>query len=69
MNSITHITKTPRLIRLPEVLSRVGVSRSTLYTMIQRGEFPASRKLSPRIAVWSDAEVSQWVASRLAEAA
>ncbi|NII09672.1 AlpA family phage regulatory protein [Oleiagrimonas sp. C23AA] len=35
----------PRLIRVPEVLSRVGVSRSTLYAMIQRGEFPAGRKL------------------------
>jgi len=60
------IANAPRLIRLPEVLSRIGVSRSTLYAMIQRGMFPASRKLSPRVAVWSDSEVSRWVTVTLA---
>ena len=56
----------PRLIRLPEVLSRVGVGKTTLYRLVEQGEFPAPRKLGPQIAVWSDHEVSEWVASRLA---
>jgi predicted DNA-binding transcriptional regulator AlpA len=30
-----------RFVRLPEVLSRTGLSRSTVYRRIQEGSFPA----------------------------
>ncbi len=31
-----------RLLRLPDVKSRTGLSRSTIYTYISAGEFPKS---------------------------
>lgn len=50
-----------RLIRLPEVLRRVGVSKSTLYRMIREGAFPGGRRLSHRVTVWSEIKLAAWV--------
>lgn len=41
-----------RLIRLPEVLSIIPISRSKLYLEIQNGNFPAPQKIGKRISVW-----------------
>lgn len=49
-----------RIIRLPEVLDRVGVRKTTLYAMIKRAEFPAQIKLG-RISGWSEREVQSWI--------
>lgn len=53
-------TMPDRIIRLPEVLDRVGVRKTTLYAMIKRGEFPAQIKLG-RISGWSEREVQIWI--------
>ncbi len=50
-----------RLIRLPEVLGRVGVSKSTLHRMIRQGAFPGAHRLSHRVTVWSDMKLAGWV--------
>jgi prophage regulatory protein len=41
-----------RLIRLPEVLSIIPISRSKLYQEIHDGNFPAPQKIGKRISVW-----------------
>ena len=38
-----------RILRTPDVLARIGVSRSTLYGWIARGAFPASIPLGERL--------------------
>lgn len=43
---------TDRLIRLPEVLSIIPISRSKVYEEIKNGRFPAPQKIGSRIAVW-----------------
>lgn len=50
-----------RLIRISEVMRLTSMSRAHIYRMIARGEFPAQRRLSHRMAVWSEAEVSKWM--------
>ena len=40
------------LLRLPEVLTRSGYSRSTLYRRIDAGLFPRPVKPSQRISAW-----------------
>ncbi|WP_419716293.1 helix-turn-helix transcriptional regulator [Brevundimonas aurantiaca] len=51
-----------RLLRLPEVLSMTGIgSKTDLYRRIRNGAFPASRRLSHRVAIWSESEVSEWI--------
>lgn len=54
-----------RLIRLREVLSICGKSRSSIYESIKRGEFPSPVKLGGRSSAWVQSEVLEWVAERI----
>ena len=56
-----------RLIRIDEVLHICGLSRSSLYATIQKGEFPAQVKLSKKASAWLYSEVQAWVAARAAQ--
>ncbi len=40
------------LMRLPEVLSLIPISKSTWYLGTQSGKFPKPTKLGPRMCVW-----------------
>ena len=51
--------KSIRLLRLPEVMERVGLSRSTIYDRMERGTFPKSHKWGPRIVVWNEDEIDE----------
>ncbi|WP_298283614.1 AlpA family transcriptional regulator [Novosphingobium sp.] len=51
----------PRLIRLPEVIARVGLRRSAIYQRMSEGRFPKSRSLGPKCTVWVEAEIDEWV--------
>lgn len=52
-----------RLIRLPEVMSRVGLRRSAIYQRMSEGTFPRSRSLGAKCAVWVEVEVEEWIDS------
>lgn len=55
-------TKTPeRILRLPEVLLRTGLSRSTIYARISESRFPAQRKLGTKIVGWYESEIDGWI--------
>ena len=53
-------------LRLPRVKQRTGISRSSLYAKIQRGEFPAPVNLGARAVGWVESEVDRWIADRIA---
>lgn len=53
----------PRLIRLPEVMARVGLKRSSIYHRMTEGRFPKGRSLGPRCVVWVEAEIDAWIAA------
>lgn len=55
-----------RLMRLPEVMDQVGISRSTIYLYIQRGEFPAPVKLGSRSVAWNSEDIDAWIQDRIA---
>lgn len=52
----------PRLLRLPEVMDRVGLRRSAIYQRMSEGRFPKCRSLGPRCSVWVEAEINDWIA-------
>ena len=56
-----------RLIRLPEVISTTGLSRSEIYRLESIGKFPKRVPLSERMTTWSAGEVQEWVRARIAE--
>lgn len=57
-----------RIIRLPEVLSMTGLTRTILYAEMRAGRFPQSVNLTPnsRAVGWSSVAVAAWIAERLA---
>ena len=55
-----------RLIRLPEVMHRVGLSRSTIYQYIEEGRFPAQVRLGRRCVAWNYEEIDSWIEEKLA---
>jgi len=52
------------IIRLAEVLHRTGFSRSTLYLLIAKREFPHQIFLGARSVGWIEQEVDAWIAKR-----
>ncbi|MBT2747546.1 AlpA family transcriptional regulator [Lysobacter sp. ISL-42] len=50
-----------RLIRLPQVVERTGLSRSTIYRRVAEGGFP--RPVNPRgsLSAWVEDEVNAWI--------
>lgn len=58
---------TNRLLKREEVLYHCGISASTLFRMIAKGEFPRQRCLSPggESARWLESEIDEWVNSRV----
>lgn len=57
----------PRFMRLPEVKSITGLSRSHIYDLISRGKFPRQYKLSSRVSGWLDSEIRDWVAVKISQ--
>lgn len=58
----SHASPRPvRLIRLPEVIERVGIKRSMIYRLMGEGRFPRSRSLGAKCALWVESEIDDWV--------
>ena len=55
-----------RLIKRPEVESRTGLRKSSIYQKIETGEFPLPVKLSNKSVAWVEAEVEAWIAMKVA---
>jgi prophage regulatory protein len=51
-----------RIIRLKTVLSRTGLSRSTIYRKIAEGTFPAQLKISTNGTGWHESDIDRWIA-------
>jgi prophage regulatory protein len=56
----------PTFLRLRQVLSRTGLSRSTLYAYVREGRFPAPVSISERCVAWVEAEIDRWISDRIA---
>jgi prophage regulatory protein len=60
-------TRVPgRFLRLPEVMARTGLSRSTIYVRLEQGRFPRPVSLGGRAVGWIEAEVDEWMRKRIA---
>lgn len=51
------------LIRIKEVCLLVGISRSTLYKMIEEGSFPKPLDLGSRFKAWQKQTVINWISA------
>ena len=56
-----------RIIRKPELMSKIGLSDATIYRMEKAGRFPKRMQLGGNSVGWVESEVVEWVESRKAQ--
>jgi prophage regulatory protein len=54
-----------RILRLPDVISRVGLKRASIYQYITRGAFPRPVSLGARAVGWIEHEIDAWLFERI----
>ena len=58
------ITMQDRLLRRRQVEELTGLSRSTVYKMMQNGEFPRPVRIGPAAVRWRASDITAWMESR-----
>ncbi len=53
------------VLRLPTVKNRTGLSRSTIYLRILKGEFPQSISLGERAVGWLESDINIWIEKQI----
>jgi prophage regulatory protein len=53
----TKSSRSNRLLRLPEVLARIPISKSTWWAGVKKGAFPKPRKLGARVCAWREQDI------------
>jgi prophage regulatory protein len=52
------------LLKMNDVVDKTCLSRSFLYDLIKKGQFPKPCKLAVRASAWVETEVDEWVQSQ-----
>ncbi len=55
-----------RLLKFSEARQSLGLSKSTMYRMLERGELPGPLKIGA-LTYFSEREVQEWIARKLAD--
>ena len=53
-----------KILKLPAVAERTGLSRSSIYAFIKENNFPKPLPLGPRAVGWLEGEVTDWINRR-----
>lgn len=53
-----------QVLKISELENKVQLTKSSVYRLIARGEFPAPIHLMNRSVGWIDTEVNEWILSR-----
>lgn len=56
-----------RILRMPLVIERTGLSRSMIYIRISQGTFPRSISLGPNSVGWLEKEIDEWINSKISD--
>lgn len=65
---------TEKILTFPDVIKVTKLSRSTIYRLIESGDFPEPFKLNPNAKAkgavgWYESEINDWIASLRGRAA
>ena len=48
-------------LRIKDVMKMTGIAKSTIWLWVSEGKFPKPIKLSPRITIWKENEIAEWM--------
>ena len=57
-----------KLLRLHEVKATTGLSKSSIYARISDGTFPKQIPLGPRLVVWVESDIQNWISEQVSAA-
>jgi len=52
-------------LRMPDVMRRTGYSKSRIYGLVAKGEFPRQVAIGQRASAWLKSEIDNWIQSRI----
>lgn len=55
---------TNKVLRLPEVLVRCGLQKTSVYRAIGEGTFPQPVSIGARAVAWRESDIEVWLAAR-----
>lgn len=53
--------QTEYILRLPDVKKRTGLSKTVIYDLINKGQFPKQLKLGQRAVGWKNSAIQAWI--------
>lgn len=56
-----------KILKLIDVLDLTGLSRSSVYELCAKGEFPSKVQLTSRSVGWLEGEVHRWIQQQAAK--
>jgi prophage regulatory protein len=62
------MTTSSKFLRLPQVKQTTGLSKSTIYARIAEGTFPKQIPLGPRLVLWVESGIQNWIAEKVSAA-
>lgn len=60
-------SKSQRLIRMHQVLERIGLGKAWVYKLIAQRKFPQPIKIGSRSIAFLESEIDDWIDQRIAE--
>lgn len=67
MNNQNTRSRKAQILRRREVESLTGLSCSTIYRLMDKGEFPRPIRLSANSVGWLESDLEQWLEQRIAD--
>jgi len=55
-----------KILKLPDVMARTALSRSSIYAFISNGKFPKQLALGERSVGWLEKDIQSWISNRIA---
>ena len=54
-----------KLLRLRDVIKMTSLTITTIYHYMAEGKFPKNIHLGPKISVWIEREIQEWINSQI----
>ncbi len=54
-----------KFLKIKDVITITGLSRSSIYSFINQGTFPKQVQISARSVRWVDSDIEQWMNQKL----
>lgn len=65
---LKNLPNDTRMLRIAQVMDRVGLSRATIYRRISEGNFPSPVNLGGQSVGWIEVEIMDWLRLKILQA-